>query len=73
MNVNEALRVAKQYKHNINYCMEYEDAFVFSTSGSSDIGGNTIPIVVLKSNGNVINMVEYCDIPSAKLIGEYSV
>lgn len=44
----------------VDYCTEYENAFVFSKMDDMSFGGNS-PVVVLKATGRCINMVSYID------------
>ncbi len=57
---NEALGLAKKLRSDIDYCIEYEDAFIFSLEDDCSIGGNG-PVVVLKADGECINMTAYID------------
>ena len=73
ISLSEAMSIAKELKENINYCMEYSDAFVFSNKYSEEIGGDS-PIVILKENGDAINMVDYTDLPGVSdFIKEFSI
>ncbi len=50
---DEALRIAKGRKKEIDECTEYENAFVFSFTGDAGyIGGyGHTPVVVMKEDG----------------------
>lgn len=57
----EALEIAKQHKEQIDNCTEYENAYIFGYSGDNMfIGGDDhAPIVVMKEDGRVTNMLEF--------------
>lgn len=53
-----AERAARLYRSDVDFCSEYEDAFVFSRQ--NDISGeNDGPIVVMKNSYEVLNFIEY--------------
>ena len=50
----EALRVAKGRKKEINTCTEHENAYVFSyDDGSNEIVVGPAPVVVMKDDGRI--------------------
>jgi hypothetical protein len=55
----EALKKAKALKTNINYCIEYEDAYTFSCENEQENNGGDSPVVVLKDTGRAISMIAY--------------
>lgn len=57
---SEAKRLALSCWGEVDYCMEYADAFIFSKKDDLSFGGNG-PVVVLKANGRCINMVSYIE------------
>lgn len=68
---------AYELKDDIARCIEYKDAWIFaSKKGDMSIGGFSEPVVVLKSNGEVVNQTYYYDIIGGGLekdkIDEYS-
>lgn len=46
----------------VNYCMEYDDAYVFGKINSKSASDNG-PVVVLKDSGRCVSMVEYLGMP----------
>ncbi|MEE1275003.1 MAG: hypothetical protein UHI81_10950 [Olegusella sp.] len=54
---DEALARARRVKHGITNYVEYEDAFIFGDD-VMEIGGSG-PVVVLKDNGDCVNMPYY--------------
>lgn len=59
----EALARAKCVREDLNYCLEYEDCFMFNNKDDISFGGEE-PVVVLKDSGEVINMTAYIDMES---------
>lgn len=56
----EALESAKSLKRKIDYCVEYTDGFLFGWKNNDDfVGGNGGPCIILKANGNSVNVIEY--------------
>ena len=69
----QALKIARDLKVNIDACDEYNDAFVFKCRAEQwDIGGDG-PCCVLKGSGRAINQTEYFDNYEAKHIREFDV
>ena len=56
----EALELARTRRDDLTQVFEYENAYVFSNPEDSDyIGGyNHSPVVVMKKDGKLSNMVE---------------
>ena len=70
---DEALAKAKELKHNIDACDEYDTAYMFKArSEEYTIGGNS-PCVILKENGKAIHQLEYFDNYDHKHIREFDV
>ena len=69
MTFEKAEKMARQLKENVDFCQEYEDAFIFSKKDEFSIGGDG-PVVILKESGEAINMTGYCDSSNASLIRE---
>lgn len=58
--LRDAKRIARNYLSDINHCVEYTNAFVFSNARSSaSIGGADAAVAVLKKTGEVMNANEY--------------
>lgn len=69
---DEALSKAKELKKDIDFCVEYSDAYMFGLkSEENEIGGN--PCIILKETGKAINIVEYFDEYDAKEIKRFEV
>lgn len=60
MSFEEAYNLAFNLRSDVDYCLEYGDAFVFTHKDDCTIGGNG-PVVVLKASGDCINMVAYIE------------
>ena len=58
----EALEKARKRKDIIDNCIEYEKAYVFgNTNDDNYIGGDHIPIVVMKTDGTLTTLPEVDD------------
>ena len=58
--MRDAKRIAASYLSDINHCVEYTNAYVFSNSRSSaSIGGADTAVAVLKKTGEAMNVNEY--------------
>lgn len=70
--LEEALEIAKTRRSNLNQVFEYEKAYIFShTDDSNYIGGfDHSPVVVLKEDGTITNMVEFVNSGTGKEMGE---
>lgn len=55
----EALKSAKALKRRIDYCVEYSDGYLFGWKDHDNFVGGNGPIVVLKTDGEKVNEVEY--------------
>ena len=71
INYDEALAKAKGLKSNIDKCTEYETAFIFSSSADEMSIGGDGPVVIKKSDGAAINMVDYLDEEHGEMLREF--
>ena len=55
----EALESAKSLKRKIDYCVEYNDGFLFGWKNNDDFVGGNETVMVLKTDGEKVNGVEY--------------
>ena len=69
MNFEEAKKKAKKLRKDVDFCQEYEDAYIFSKKDDVSFGGQS-PVVILKENGEAISMVAYCNMPDAEFVQE---
>ena len=67
----EALEIAKTRRTNLNQVFEYEKAYIFShTEDANYIGSfNHSPVVILKEDGKITNMVEFVNSGTGKEMG----
>lgn len=57
---DEALKIARKAKKNIDQCIEHENAYVFGFSGDDEmIGGGASPVVIMKDDGRAVTMPYY--------------
>ena len=70
---DKALSIAKNAKKNINHCVEYSDAYMFSHDTGKDTDGGESPIVVMKQDGKTMNMSAYIWRPGKKYIRDFNV
>ena len=69
---DEALIIAKALKSEIDFCVEYSDAYMFGLRAEDNIiGGNAC--IILKDSGKSVNMVDYYDLYEAEEIREFDV
>ena len=54
---NEALGIAREWNDEYDYCIEYENAFVFSKRDERSFGGFNSPVAVLKTDGSCASFV----------------
>lgn len=67
---DEALKKAKKLKPNIDYCAEFENAYMFAAEAERyDIGGDG-PVFILKNDGSAIGSTAYYDDFVTKTIGD---
>lgn len=60
--LEEAKELAQKARGNdIDYCHEYEDAFLFgNTMDPPSVGGkNHVPVVIIKENGQVMGLTAF--------------
>ena len=72
---DEALKIAREHKDNINNCIEYETGYVFGTREDSNyIGGyGHTPVVILKADGTITSMPEFTDMDRGEILREFTV
>lgn len=68
----DALKIAIKLKPNIDNCREHTDAFIFGSHADDMTIGGDGPCVVLKENGQAINMPSYLD-RAGKFVREYAI
>ena len=73
VNYDEALKIAKELKNNIDACDEYDDAYLFKTKEDEYTLGGDGACIILKENGRAISQLEYFDNYSANHIREIDV
>lgn len=71
LTISEALAIARKHKSVIDSGVEYSDAFMFGVDSLND--GGDMPIVVMKSTGEVHNMVDYVASHRVDFIRAFSV
>lgn len=71
LTISEALAIARKHKSVIDSGVEYSDAFMFGVDSLND--GGDMPIVVMKSTGEVQNMVDYVASHRVDFIRAFSV
>lgn len=58
---DEALKKAKKLKPSSDYCVEFENAYMFAAEAERyDIGGDG-PVFILKDDGSAIGSTAYYD------------
>ena len=65
----EALDSAMKFDGGFDYCTEYAGADVFSKMDDFSIGGNG-PVVVMKDNGDCVNMTAFIDEGTGDVVKE---
>lgn len=72
---DEALKIAREHKDNIDNCTEYENGYVFGAHEDSNyIGGyGHTPVVILKADGKVITMPEFEDMGTGETLSQFDV
>ena len=70
---DEALKIAKELKENIDACDEYENAYLFKTKADEYTFGGEGACIILKENGRAINQLEYFDNYDTNHIREFDV
>lgn len=69
----QALDIAKSKKSKINYCTEYNNAYVFSYDTSEKTVGGESPIVVMKETGETLNFIAYAVKDGNEFVKEFEV
>ena len=67
-----AHKTAKKLWSEIDYCTEYDNAYVFSKKDDMSFGGNG-PVVILKNSGEALDFTYYLDNLSGKYMREFAV
>lgn len=56
----DAVKMAKEIREDINRCFEYENGYVFSNVEDENyIGGSHAPVVIVKETGKAISMPQF--------------
>ena len=63
-----AIKIAKQYEKDVNYCVEYSNAYFFSNYDDDSEGVS--PVVVMKDGGDVMNIFAYIDRYGGEYVSE---
>ncbi len=72
INYEEALKIAKEHKPNIDHCYEETLAWIFTSKEDEHTIGGDNPVVVLKETGDALNMPDYAfEYFGAKEIGDW--
>lgn len=69
LNLEQAIKIAKRYDPKIDNGEETEDAYIFGDSKNMSFDDS--PVVVLKKDGEVINITAYYLESSAKTLREF--
>ncbi len=71
----EALAKAHTKRKNLDQVVEYANGYVFSDSSDADyLGGlGHSPVVVLKKNGDIVDMMAFVNSGTGKQIGKKSI
>lgn len=60
INYDEALKIAKKVIPNLNYCTEYDKAYVFGHfSGEVQYGGSGSPVAIMKKDGRALSFIGF--------------
>ena len=57
----DALKIARELKQDVDRCYEYEDAYVFSSKEDDNYEGTHEPCVVMKEDGKAKTMLWYVE------------
>lgn len=69
----DALTKARQLKSQINHCIEFTNAYVFSYStGEHTVGGDS-PLVIMKDTGEALNFIVYAITPDKEIIQQFDI
>ena len=69
----QALAIARGKKARINYCTEYNNAYVFSYDTGEHSKGGDSPIVIMKDTGAALNFISYAVRDGNKIVREFEV
>lgn len=71
----EALKMAKEKRNDVNVVVEYENGYVFSnTDDAGYIGGlDHAPVIILKKDGKQVNMITFVNAGTGKEIARKSI
>ena len=69
----EAKQTAGRYLKDICHCTEYTNAWAFANENSRmSIGGEDMPVIILKDTGCVVDSTAYYDTMSGSIVREFS-
>lgn len=68
----DALKMAKELKTDIDSCIEYDSAYMFISKDDEESIGGAGPCVILKDSGKAINQTDYYDTYKAEFLREFS-
>lgn len=69
----QALDIARSKKAKINYCTEYNNAYVFSYDTGEQSKGGDSPIVIMKDTGEALNFISYAVRDGNEIVREFEV
>lgn len=73
MDYAQALAIARSKKARINYCTEYNNAYVFSYDTGEHSKGGDSPIVIMKDTGAALNFISYAVKDGNEIVREFKV
>lgn len=73
MDYAQALAIARGKKAKINYCTEYNNAYVFSYYTGEHSKGGDSPIVIMKDTGAALNFISYAVKDGNEIVREFEV
>lgn len=73
MDYAQALAIARGKKATINYCTEYNNAYVFSYDTGEHSKGGDSPIVIMKDTGAALNFISYAVRDGNEIVREFEV
>lgn len=74
VSLDEAIKLAKEVRNNLDFVVEYSNGYVFSdSSDEGTIGGlNHTPVVIRKKDGKSISMIAFVNSGTGKEIKRQS-
>lgn len=69
----QALDIARSKKSKINYCTEYNNAYVFSYDAGEHSKGGDSPIVIMKDTGEALDFISYAVKDGNEILREFEV